>query len=329
MTPLAPLLQGFFAERLSENRASPHTVSSYRDTFCLLLRFAAAATGKAPSELGLADLDHVMVGAFLDDVESGRGCSISTRNLRRTAIRSFFGYAALYCPEQSLVIQRVLAIPQKRGDKRIVSFLTKDEAEALLKSPDRTSFIGRRDHALMTVAVQAGLRVSELTGLTCADLELGTGANVHCKGKGRKERRTPLTPTTARLMRTWSAERAGAPGDPLFPAREGGRMSTDAVAKLVAKHAATATAACPSMANKRVTPHVLRHTCAMSLLQAGIETSVIALWLGHASTQATQIYLHADLKLKERALALTDPPEAASRGRYRPTDSLLAFLEGL
>jgi len=329
MTPLSPVLQGFFAERLSQRRASPHTVTSYRDTFCLLLRFVSGRTGTAPCCLDLADLDHEMIGAFLDHLETERHCSVSTRNLRLTAIRSLYNYASLRCPEQSLLIKRVLAIPPKRGDKRVVSFLTRTEAEALLRSPDRTSFLGRRDHALLTVVVQTGLRVSELTALTCADLELGAGANVHCTGKGRKERRTPITPSTARLLRTWVTERNGQPDDALFPAREGGHLSTDAVARLLDKHLATARLRCPSLRTKRVTPHVLRHTAAMSLLQAGVDTSVIALWLGHANTQATQVYLHADLDMKERALARTAPPEAGGRGRYRPPDPLLAFLEAL
>ena len=328
MTALAPVLEAFFTERLAQRQASPHTVASYRDTFCLLLRYAPDRLGKPPSRLDFADLGAPFIGTFLDHLQAERGNGAATRNNRLAAIHSLFAYAALRCPEHAGLISRVLAIPGKRADTTLVSFLTPAETAALLASPDRGSRLGRRDHALLLVAVQTGLRVSELTGLDRGDVAFGTGANLKCKGKGRKERRTPLTRTAARIVADWLSERAGQPGDPLFPSRTGGRLSSDAVADLLARHITAAACRCPSLSKKNVTPHTLRHTAAMNLLQAGVDTSTIALWLGHAGTKATQVYLHADLALKEAALARTSPP-AAGRVRYQPPDHLLAFLEGL
>jgi site-specific recombinase XerD len=328
MSALAPVLEGFFVERLAQRQASPHTVGSYRDTFCLLLRFAQQRLGKSPSKLDFADVDAGFVGAFLDHLEAERGNGAATRNNRLAAVHSLFAYAALRCPEHAALIGRVLAIPPRRVDSTLVCFLSADEVQAVLTSPDRRIRLGRRDHALLLVASQTGLRVSELTGLTRGDVTLGTGANLRCRGKGRKERCTPLTSPTAGVIGDWLTERRGEPTDPLFPNRAGGRLSTDAVADLLAKHVATATSRCPSLATKRVTPHTLRHTAAMTLLRAGVDTSTIALWLGHAGTKATQVYLHADLALKEAALARTAPP-AIGPARYHPADELLAFLEGL
>lgn len=328
MTALAPILQAYFTQRLAQRQASPHTVASYRDTFSLLLRFAQQHLGKPPSRLDVADVDAPFVGAFLDHLETDRGNCASTRNNRLAAVHSLFSYATLRCPEHAATIARVLAIPQKRTDTTMVCFLTPEEVEALLTSPDRATGPGRRDHALLLVAVQTGLRVSELTGLTCRDVTLGAGANLRCRGKGRKDRCTPLTRPTAQLVRDRLTERRGGPTDPLFPNRAGGRLSTDAVADLLAKHVTTAARRCPSLATKRVSPHTLRHTAAMTLLHAGADTSTIALWLGHAGTKATQVYLHADLALKEAALARTAPP-AVERARYHPPDQLLAFLESL
>jgi site-specific recombinase XerD len=328
MTTLAPILQSYFTERLVQRRASQHTVASYRDCFCLLLRFAQQRTRKAPSALDLADIDAPLVGAFLDYLEHDRGNSLVTRNARLAAVHSLFRHAALRCPEHADTIQRVLAIPPKRTDRTPVSFLTHTEIQALLASPDRATWLGRRDHALLLTAAQTGLRVSELTGLTHGDVDLGTGASVRCHGKGRKDRITPLTKQTSRVLRTWLGELDDHPNDPLFPSRNGGRLSRDAVADLLTKHAAVATQHCPTLRDKNVTPHVLRHSAAMALLHAGTDTSVIALWLGHAGTKATQIYLHADLALKEKALART-APQPAHTTRYRPPDILLSFLENL
>lgn len=329
MSALAPTLQGFFTERmLTQRRASPNTVASYRDTFRLLLAFTQRRTGKTPSKLDFEDLDAVLIGAFLEHLEVERHNSVRTRNTRLAAVRSLFAYAALRHPEHAALIQRVLAIPAKRTDRALVSFLTRDEVDALLAAPDRGTWTGRRDHALLLVAVQTGLRVTELTTLTCADIDLRTGSHLRCHGKGRKERITPLTTQACAVLRVWLAERRGEPCDPLFPSRRGGPLSRDAVALLVAKHAGVATQRCPSLGAKTVSPHVLRHTCAMSLLAVGVDTSVIALWLGHEGVETTQIYLHADLAIKERALARTAPADTKP-GRYRAPDSLVAFLEAL
>jgi site-specific recombinase XerD len=329
MSTVAPTLEAFFTQRLATERdASSHTVAAYRDTWRRLLLFTQDRTGKPPSQLDFADLDAGLVTVFLTCLETERGNSVTTRNARLTAIRSLFRYAAHRHPEHAGLIQRVLAIPSKRHEQTMVCFLTPDEVDALLAAPDRTSWYGRRDHALLTLTVQTGLRVSELTNLTASDLHLGTGACVHCLGKGRKHRATPLTSQTVAVLKVWLRERAGNPTDPLFPSRCDRPLSTDAVAWLLTKHVTTAVHFCPSLAGKNITPHVLRHTAAMRLLQAGVDTSVIALWLGHESVQSTQVYLHADLALKEQALARTTPPRTAP-GRYRPPDKLLAFLEAL
>lgn len=329
MSTLAPVMEGFFTERLlTQRQASPHTIASYRDTFRLLLGFVQRRTGTTPAKLALEDLDAVMIGAFLDHLERERHNSVPTRNNRLAAIHSLFAYAALRHPEHAAVIQRVLAIPAKRTDRQLVCFLTDDEVDALLAAPDRDTWVGRRDHALLLVAIQTGLRVSELTSLTRADVELGTGAHVRCHGKGRKERITPLTTQGRDVLKVWLAERQAESADVVFPSRRRGPLSSDAVAVLVARHARTAAVHRPSMTTKTVTPHVLRHTCAMRLLAVGVDISVIALWLGHEGIETTQIYLHADLAIKERALART-APTGTTPGRYRAPDTLLAFLEGL
>ena len=329
MTALAPALQAFFTDRLTrQRRASPATISAYRDAWRLLLNFAATRAGKQPSQLDIGDLDAPLIGDFLDHLEHDRGNSPRTRNARLAAIHSLFGYAALRCPEHAEQITRVLAIPPKRFDKALVTWLTEDELDALLAAPDTTTRAGRRDHAMILLAAQAGLRISELTGLTCNDVHLGAGPHVTCLGKGRKQRITPLTKVTVAVLRAWLNERAGQPDQPLFPARDSGRLSRDAVERRITKHTATAADNCPSLKTKNITAHTLRHTAAMRLLHAGVDTSVIALWLGHEQTETTQIYLHADLALKEKALARTTPP-SAKPGRYRPPDQLLAFLEAL
>ena len=329
MNALAPLLEAFFTERLvGQRQASPHTIAAYRDTLCLLLRFVQRQTGKAPYQLTLTDLDAPLIGAFLDHLESERGVSVRTRNARLTAIRSLFHFAAYRHPEHAALIGRVLAIPSKRTDKALVTFLTDEEMNALLAGPDRSTQLGRRDHALLVLALQTGLRVSELTSLNRADIELGTGGHVRVTGKGRKERITPLRQDTRAVLRAWLTERAGATEDPLFPGPRGTRLSRDAIRRLVERHVATAATVCASLKTKDVTPHVLRHSCAMNLLRHGVDTTTIALWLGHEDARTTQIYLHADLGLKEQALARTAAPNA-SPGRYRPPDQLTAFLESL
>ena len=329
MSRLAPTLEAFFIERLANQRhASVNTIAAYRDAWRLLLRYAQQRTGKQPRQLDLADLNAAFIADFLTHLEQERANSVRTRNARLAAIRSFFRYAALCHPEHSELIARVLAIPTKRADRAELSYLDQPEVDALLTAPDRHTWIGRRDHALIDVAVDTGLRVSELTGLRNCDVELGTGAHLTCTGKGRKRRSTPLRKQTASVLAVWMKERGGAPDDPLFPTRRGTRISCGAVQRLVAKHSATAAQRCPSLTSKHATPHVLRHTCAMSLLSHGVDTTVIALWLGHERVETTQIYLHADMSIKERALARTSPP-ATTPGRYRPSDSLLAFLDAL
>jgi len=330
VTTLAPLLQSFFTERLIGQRdASPHTIASYRDTICLLLRFAHRHVGKAPHQLDLVDLDAPLIGAFLNHLETERGVSARTRNTRLTAIRSLFGYAAYRHPEHAAVIQRVLAIPPKRTNRALVTYLTEAEMDALLAAPDRASRIGRRDHMLLLLALETGLRVSELTALTCAAVHLGTGAHLRCHGKGRKERITPLRHQARTLLRSWLTERDGAPDDPLFPGPTGTPLSRDAVRRLVDRHVATATHACPSMATKNISPHTLRHSCAMNLRRHGVDAATIALWLGHEDVRTTYgTYLHADLNLKEQALARTTPPNTPT-GRYQPPDPILELLESL
>lgn len=329
MTLVAGLLEAFFTERLQHQRnASPNTIAAYRDTFRLLLAFAQDRLRKPPSALPLADLDATLVTTFLQHLEKQRRNSVRTRNARLAAIHSFFRYVALQEPAHSATCQRVLAIPTKKAERKLVTSLTRIDQEALLAAPDRTTWLGRRDYAIIVLLLQTGLRVSELRDLRCEDVVLTAGAHVRCRGKGRKERCTPLTRETVAVFKAWFIERAGLPTQPAFPSRRGAVLSRDAVERLVTKYTQLAGATCPSLRTKNVTPHVLRHTTAVSLLQAGNDRAVIALWLGHESIETTQMYLDADLSMKERALARTAPLRAGP-GRYRPDDSLLAFLSGL
>jgi site-specific recombinase XerD len=329
VSALAPTLEAFFTDRLAHQRqASPNTIAAYRDGWRLLLVFAHERTGKQPSELDLADLDAPLISAFLEHLETTRRNSVRTRNARLAAIRSLFRFASLRHPEHAALIARVLDIPTKRCERAVVSFLTEPESDALIASPDRDNWWGRRDHALLAVALQTGLRASELTSLRNQDVELRTGANLRCWGKGRKQRATPLRPRTVSVLRSWMQERAGRPEDPLFPTRRGTLLSRDALGALVAKHAAVAAQRESSLANKKVTPHVLRHSCAMNLLAGGVDRAVLALWLGHEQVETTSIYLHADLSIKERALNRTRPANVRP-GRYRPPDRLLTFLNEL
>jgi site-specific recombinase XerD len=326
---LASLIEAFFCKRLiSQRRASPHTVASYRDTFRLLLVFTQERMHRPASQLALKDISPGLLSDFLDHLEAGRANTARTRNLRLTAIRSFFRFAALEAPDQGGVIQRVLAIPNKRCQRPLIGFLTRPEIEALLGAVDCTKWIGRRDYAFLLVAMQTGLRLSELTGVRREDVTLGAGAHIHCVGKGRKERGTPITKTARRVLESWMKEPWPIESAFLFPSLSGGRLSADAVQDLVNKHVAAARMKFPSLIKKRVTPHVLRHTAAMELLQAGVDRSMIALWLGHESVETTQIYLNANLALKEEILAKTNPINGKS-GRYRPPDRLLSFLSNL
>jgi site-specific recombinase XerD len=329
VSALAPTLQAFFTDRLIRQRhASGHTIAAYRDTLRLLLTYAAERIKIAPSQLDLADLDAPLIAGFLDHLETERGNSVRTRNARLAAIHSLFRFAALHHPEHAEGISRVLAIPPKRFDRALITYLTEPEVDALLTCCDQTTWTGRRDHALLLLAVQTGLRISELTGLNRRDVHLGTGAHVACHGKGRKDRITPLTSGTITVLRDWLSEQGDGPHAPLFPTRRGNKLSRDAIEHRLAHYARRAADSCLSLRSKTITAHVLRHTTAMRLLHAGVDTSVIALWLGHESVDTTQIYLHADLNLKEQALARTRPPNGRT-SRYRPPDSLLAWLEQL
>jgi site-specific recombinase XerD len=329
MTALATTLQAFFTDRLIRQRqVSPHTCAAYRDSLRLLLTFASRRHGTEPSKLDFDHLDAPVVGDFLDHIEHQRKNAIRTRNARLAAIRSLFRFATLRHPEYAAVIERVLAIPSKRFERRLVTFLTEQELSALLGAPARSTWTGRRDHALLGLAAQTGLRASELINLRRADVHLGTGAHVSCLGKGRKLRITPLTSSMVATLRVWLAERAGRPEDPLYPTRNGKTMSRDALEHRLATYIEIAARTCSSLNQKNVTMHSLRHTAAMRMLRAGIDTSVIALWLGHEQIETTHIYLHADLEIKERALAKT-APASTKPGRYRPPDKLLAFLEAL
>jgi integrase/recombinase XerD len=329
MSALAPTLQAYFLDRLiAQRHASAHTIRAYRDTMRLLLGFSQERLATPAAQLDIADLDADLIAAFLDHLEHERDNTIATRNARLAAIHSLFRFAALRHPEHAGVIERVLAIPPKRHDRALVTYLSDPEIDALLAAPDPSTWIGRRDRAMLQVAIETGLRVSELTGLTCADVHPGTGAHISCHGKGRKDRITPLTTQTAAVLRSWLSERAGLARDPLFPTTRGTPLGRDAVDRRLAKHTAAAARTQQSLQDKTVTPHVLRHTAAMRLLHAGVDSAVIALWLGHERVETTQIYLHADLAIKERALARTTPP-TTKPGRYTPPDALLAFLDGL
>jgi integrase/recombinase XerD len=329
MTAVAPALQAFFTDRLITQRsASPQTIAAYRDTFRLLLRFAHDQTGKQPFDLDIDDLDAPLIGAFLTHLERDRGNSPRTRNARLGAIHSFYRFAALEHPEHAHTIARVMAIPTKRHERSTVCYLDLTEIKALLAAPDRGTWLGRRDRALLALMIQTGVRVSELTGLHVGDVHLGTGRHIRVKGKGRKRRATPLTGETVALLRRWLTERAGAPGDPLFPTRQGRPLSRYTVGLLISKYTDAAVAGCPSLMTKRVTPHTMRHTAAMLWRGKGVDIATIALLLGHESSQTTHIYEHADPALKEEAIARTTPL-GIKPGRYRPSDTLLAFLDGL
>jgi integrase/recombinase XerD len=329
MTALAPSLQAYFTDRLIGQRAaSPNTIGAYKLTFRLLLTFAAKRLGKTPAALDIAELDAPLIAAFLDHLERDRHNSAATRNNRLAAIHSLFGYLALHHPEHAGSIARVLAIPPKRTQRNLLTYLTDPEVHALLEACDRNTWTGRRDHAMFALTIQTGLRISELAGLTRQDITLTAGANVHTIGKGRKERRTPLVASTKAILHAWLSECPRAPSDPLFPTITGRPLSRDAIEHRLAHHITLARTACPSLQKKQITMHTLRHTTAMRLLLAGNDVTIIALWLGHEQIATTNIYLHADMTQKQQAIDRTKPL-ATKPGRYRPPDSLLAFLEAL
>jgi site-specific recombinase XerD len=330
VTALAPTLQSWFTDHLIGQRgASPNTVAAYRDCMRLLVCYAHERHGVQPAQLDFAHLDDRTVAGFLDMLEHERHAGIATRNARLAAIHSLFSYASFRHPEHAELIARVLAIPTKSGSRASVTYLDDAEVEAILAAPDRQTWNGERDHAWLLLMITTGIRVGELVNLRRMDVSTGRPAHILVTGKGRKERIVPLDKTTASVLAQWARRDTATSDAPLFRARgRNGPMSSDAVAQRVALHAANASAQAPSLKAKTVTPHALRHTCAMRMLASGLDITTIALWLGHASPAATRHYLHADLGLKERALERTAPPRT-KKGRYRPTDKLLTFLEAL
>jgi site-specific recombinase XerD len=327
-TTFSALLEAFFTERLmAQRQASPHTIAAYRDTFRLLLRYVQQRLKRRPSDVELKDIDVFLLVDFLDDLEKNRGNGARSRNARLAAIRSFFHYVS-FDPEHTGLAQRILAIPSKKWHRPLVGFLSTAEVDALLAAPNHQTRSGRRDHALLLLAVQTGLRVSELASLKCGDVSYGNGGHVRCFGKGRKQRCVPLAKETSTVLRAWLRERNGQPTDPLFPNARGEALSRDGVQYILKKCVRLAQEGCPSLKKKRISPHVLRHTTAVNLLQSGVDQSVIALWLGHESIETTQVYLDADLAYKEKVLAKTSPLKGRA-GVYRPDDRMMAFLNSL
>lgn len=327
--PLPPLVQTFFTGRLiNQLGASPNTVASYRDTFRLLLDFASNEIGRCPTDLMVEDIDAGLVGRFLDHLESGRNNSARSRNARLTAMRSFFSHVSHCEPALLDQCRQVLALPSKRFEQRMIEYLDGTQIGALLAAPDVATRQGRRVRALLLLMVQTGLRVSELTALDCGDVELGTGAHVRIHGKGRRQRSTPLREDTVTVLQAWLRERGDDDCQPLFPSNRNRRLSRDTVAWIVKKHVARASLSCPSLRDKHISPHGLRHTAAMELLRQRVPITVIALWLGHQSVESTMKYLHADPKIKENAMEQTRPTDVPP-GRYQPTEHLLNYLESL
>jgi integrase/recombinase XerD len=323
------LLQAFFTDRLMlQQDASAHTIASYRDTFRLLISFVDKKLNKPPTNLTVTDLDVPLILAFLGSLEQERGNSPRTRNCRLAAIHSFFSFVARHEPSLGGIAQRVLQIQSKRCGKCSIDYLTLPEMNALVNAPPTSTWSGQRDRTMILLAVETGLRVSELITLHCQDFVPGIGSHVVCTGKGRKSRCVPLRKETESAMCRWLRTRGGQPQDVLFPNAHGERLSRDGVQYTLAKHLKKARLECPSLISKRVSPHVLRHSTAMHLLESGVDCSVIALWLGHESIETTQIYLHASLEMKERALAKTQPPSSHAY-RYRPPETLMSFLNSL
>jgi site-specific recombinase XerD len=333
MTPVAisfpTLLQEFFQRRLvAERGASAHTIASYRDTFELLLRYLERCTGRTPSALALQDLDAPVILEFLDHLESARGCSARTRNLRLTAIRSFMRYASVRDPASLPLAQRVLAIAGKRFDRPVLGFLSREEVQALLDAPDQRTWSGQRDAALFAVLYNTGARVSEMIRLRVADVLLDRAHALHLHGKGRKERVIPLWKSTAAQLRAWLERIDRGPESPVFPNRAGRPMSRSGIEHRLQMAMTKASAQCPSLCERTVSPHTMRHTTAMHLLQSGVDITVIAMWLGHENTATTHQYIEADLAMKETALKRMDSP-SSKPVRFQVGDRLLAFLEAL
>jgi integrase/recombinase XerD len=329
-TSLAPILQYFFSEHLvAHKQVSPCTIVAYRDSFRLLSQFLQKITGKKPSSLCVQDLDAPAILDFLQSLEEQRAKQVCSRNARLTAIRSFFHVVALRDPASIGVVSRVLAIPKKRTDKRLVGYLTREEIDAVLAAPDQSTWIGRRDYALLLTMYNSGARLSEMTCMQRAQLKFDSTTYLQLHGKGRKERIVPLWAKTGRVLRSWFGELEGKATELAFPSVRGAPLSSDGlnyILQQAVNHAGGSS--CPCLLTKRVTPHVIRHTCAMHLLQAGVDMAVIALWLGHESIETTHIYIEADLAIKQKALERIAPTNHPVR-RFRADDPLLAFLASL
>jgi integrase/recombinase XerD len=328
-TFLAPHVQAFFTQHLCQHKqASPQTIASYRDTFRLFLTFVKDTTGREPAALQVSDLDAPLVLQFLDYLEHQRGNTVRSRNMRLAAIRTFARFLALCAPESLAIVTRVLAIPVKRADKKLIGSLTRAEVEALLAAPDRSCWVGRRDHALLLTLYNSGARVSEVTTLQRHQVCFGTSTFLQLTGKGRKERTVPLWRHTSRTLQAWFAELGEDGGRTAFPNTRGRPLSRDGVAHLLQRATHKAVSGCPSLRTKKITPHVLRHTTALHLLQSGVDIAVIALWLGHESIETTHVYLEVDLAYKEQALHKLAPVEGPMT-RFTAPDPLLAFLTSL
>lgn len=327
--PIGPLVQAFFAEHLCQHKAvSPRTVSSYRDTFRLLLRFVKDSTGISPSALCIDHLDAPMILRFLDHLENKRNNTARSRNTRLAAIRSFYRFVELREPTALAVAMRVLAIPSKRTERRLVGYLTRTEMDAMLDAPSAASQSGRRDRALLLTMYNTGARVSEIAGLCRCDVTLDKSPHVHLHGKGRKDRAVPIWSRTAQTLRLWFNETGTASTDAAFPNARGGHLSRHGVAFIVHKAHELSRVDCPSLKHKRVHPHLIRHATAMHLLQSGVDPAVIALWLGHECVETTHVYVEADLQMKREALDKLAPAGRPARP-FKPDDSLMAFLAGL
>lgn len=328
-TAFPSLLQYFFAQHLcAHKQVSPRTVTSYRDTFRLLLEFLQNRTGRTASSLNVTDLDVPAILAFLEHLEVERGNTARSRNARLHAIRSFFHVVAVRDPANAALVSRVLAIPLKKTDRKLITYLTREETEAILAVPDQATWLGSRDHALLLTLYNSGGRASEITNLLCGHVSFGSHTFVHLHGKGRKDRTVPLWPQTSRVLQVWFQKMGSKPDTIAFPALRGGCLSADGLDHLLQKAVLAAKKTCPSLEKKRVTPHVLRHTTAMHLLQAGVDIAVIALWLGHESIETTHGYVEADLRMKELALNKLTPAQGRS-SRFQPKDELLRFLAAL
>lgn len=328
-TRFGTLLQQFFVERLMQQRhASARTVAAYRDCFRLLLDFAERRLGKRPAQIAIEDLDAPLILGFLEHLEKQRHNSARSRNARFAAIRSFMHYAGLKEPAALAIVQSVLAIPMKRFERRLVGFLPREQIEAIISAPDPSTSSGRRDRVMLATLYNTGARVSELIDMRISDFLPGPSAAVRIRGKGRKERSVPLWPTTAAQLRRWLRERPGAPEAPLFPNRSGRPLTRTSVTERLLLAVQAAAKHHPELAKRRVSPHVFRHSIAMHLLQAGVDITVIALWLGHESPATTHMYVEADLAMKERALKNIQSPRNRSV-RYRPPDRVMQFLQSL